>query len=62
MSSSDNLTTSSSGGSGDVTTERCSGVRSGVVNGECSTLELTRVVNRLNTGLLAGDDVHRPQK
>ena len=61
MSSSDNLTTSSSGGSGDVTTERCSGVRSGVVNGEFSTLELTRVVNRLNTGLFDGD-VHLPQK
>ena len=60
MSSSDNLTTSSSGGSGDVTTER-SGVRSGVVNGEFSTLELTRVVNRLNTRLFDGD-VHLPQK
>ena len=60
MSSSDNLTTSSSGGSGDVTTER-SGVRSGVVNGAFSTLELTRVVNRLNTMLFDGD-VHLPQK
>jgi hypothetical protein len=60
LSSSDNLTTSSSGGSGDVTTER-SGVRSGVVNGEFSTLELTRVVNRLNTRLFDGD-VHLPQK
>jgi hypothetical protein len=61
LSSSDNRTTSSSGGSGDVTTERCSGVRSGVVNGEFSTLELSRVVNRLNTRLF-DCDVHLPQK
>ena len=32
-----------------------------MVNGEFSTLELTRVVNRLNTRLFDGD-VHLPQK